>query len=200
VHRDIKPANIILSVRGDVPDVAKVVDFGLVKEIAAPDGQSARGIMGTPSYVSPETVTDPDRVGPATDLYALAAVGYFLITGKRVFEGKTTVDICVKHVTAKPVPPSQVANVHVPTALEAILLRCLAKQPTDRPESAVELGKQLRSVPLTDAWSEDQAKRWWAEFRERPAPRTPSPHAATRSITIDIGMRAPAMSAHEVSS
>ncbi|HEY5945125.1 MAG TPA: protein kinase [Kofleriaceae bacterium] len=192
VHRDIKPANIILSVRGDLPDVAKVVDFGLVKELAAAGGgDTTRGIMGTPSYISPESVTAPDQVGPATDLYALGAVGYFLITGKRVFEGKTPVDICVQHVTAKPVPPSQVVSTPIPPELEATLLACLAKQPSARPAGAAELADLLRAVPLGNAWSEAKAKQWWAEFRARPTPRLPSANAVTRSITIDVGMRTP---------
>ncbi|HSD89247.1 MAG TPA: serine/threonine-protein kinase [Kofleriaceae bacterium] len=194
VHRDIKPANIILSERGDVPDVAKVVDFGLVKELAQTDGHSTRGIMGTPSYISPESVTDPDKVGPASDLYALGAVGYYLVTGKRVFEGKTSVDVCVQHVTAKPVPPSQLANVHIPGALEEILLRCLAKTPAARPASASELARQLRAIPLGTEWTEEKAIEWWAAFKKLPADRAAAHDSATRSVTIDIGIRTPVVS------
>src|SRR5205823_13279930 len=130
IHHDIKPANIIVCERGGMPDVAKVVDFGLVRELTADTGTSTQVILGTPAYVAPEAVTDPAHVGPAVDLYALGAVGYFLLTGRRVFEGKTAVELCIQHVSATPVPPSQVAANGascVSGELDAIVLRCLAK-------------------------------------------------------------------------
>jgi serine/threonine-protein kinase len=188
IHRDIKPANIILAERGDVPDVAKVVDFGLVKEVAANDGKSTRGILGTPSYIAPESVTDPDHVGPAADLYALGAVGYFLVTGKRVFEGKTSVDVCVQHVTAVPRRPSELAA--IPAALDDLLMCCLAKKPELRPAGALELARSLRSVPIGSAWTEDSALEWWREFRTSAPPAAPTTESTTRSITIDFETRA----------
>jgi serine/threonine-protein kinase len=168
IHRDIKPANIILCERGACPDVAKVVDYGLVKEITANTGQSSRVILGTPAYIAPEAVSDPDSIGPAGDLYALGAVAYFLLTGKRVFEGKTSVDVCVQHVTAIPVPPSQAADIQLAEATEQVILRCLEKSPRARP-TAQSLGKLLRALPPQHDWAEDQALAWWIEFRKRSA-------------------------------
>src|SRR5690606_9007434 len=139
IHRDIKPANIILCERGGVADVAKVVDFGLVKEITRDTSASAQIILGTPAYVAPEAVTDPARIGPAVDLYALGAVGYFLLTGRSVVEGKTAVELCNQHVTAAPRRPTEVAKIHVPTELEDLILRCLAKDPAARFASAPAL-------------------------------------------------------------
>ncbi|HUS32430.1 MAG TPA: serine/threonine-protein kinase, partial [Kofleriaceae bacterium] len=140
IHRDIKPANIMLCERGGMPDIVKVVDYGLVKEIT-PDGNDSQVILGTPTYVAPEAVTDPSTVGPACDLYALGCVGYFLLTGRRVFEGKTAVEICIQHVTAQPKRPSEVASTLIQPELETILMKCLEKKPADRYASATEMAE-----------------------------------------------------------
>jgi serine/threonine-protein kinase len=191
VHRDIKPANIILCVRGDVPDVAKVVDFGLVKEITADRGdpnQTGR-IFGTPAFLAPECMTDPEALGPATDLYGLGAVGYFLVTGKFVFEGKNALDICLKHVTTTPRAPTEIVPGLAPE-LEAILLRCLAKNPKDRPASAGELATMLRAVPSTSSWSDADAQKWWRERKDGPV--SSESKTQTLTITVDLGAREPA--------
>ena len=189
IHRDIKPANIILCERGGVPDVAKVVDFGLVKEIARDSGASTQIVLGTPAYVAPEAVTDPARIGPAADLYALGCVGYFLLTGHRVFEGKTAVDLCIQHVTAAPRRPSEVAPIQLPPELEDLLLRCLAKDPAARYASAAALAEALAAIPRPPGWDVAEARRWWRELRAREeAP--PSAAAPTMTITVNLGDRA----------
>jgi eukaryotic-like serine/threonine-protein kinase len=190
IHRDIKPANIILCERGAVPDIAKVVDYGLVKEISSvdPSKSAARIILGTPAFIAPEAVSDPKTVGPAGDLYALGCVGYFLLTGKQVFEGKSSVDICVHHVTTMPTPPSQVTDNAIADALEAIILRCLEKEPTKRPDAA-ELARLLRALPPQNNWSETDATSWWRTFRKRDdiAPITGT--EPTITMTIDLQRR-----------
>ena len=189
IHRDIKPANIILCERGAVPDVAKVVDYGLVKEITANTGESSQMILGTPAYIAPEAVSDPAQVGAPSDIYALGAVGYFLLTGKPVFDGKTSVDVCVQHVTATPIPPSKAADIRVPEGLEQLILACLAKSPRDRP-TARTLAAKLTATARANDWTEDEALAWWADFRKHeasPAVGLPQP---TLTITIDVGHRA----------
>jgi len=189
IHRDIKPANIILCERGGMPDVAKVVDFGLVKEITADAGPSTQVILGTPAYVAPEAVTDPNSIGPAVDLYALGAVGYFLLTGRRVFEGKTAVDVCVQHVTMLPRRPSEVAAIHSSLELETIIMRCLEKRPTDRFASALEMAVALRALPATKAWDDAFAQRWWREFRDAQQAAAVASTTPTHTITVDLGAR-----------
>ncbi len=184
IHRDIKPANIILTERGAMTDVAKVVDFGLVKEITADSGSnSTQVILGTPSYVAPEAIIDPRSIGASVDLYALGAVGYYLLAGRRVFEGKTAVDLCIQHVT-KPAPPIASHGVEVPAVLEQIILRCLAKTPAERHASAQELADALRDLgPLGD-WDEARATAWWHE--RRPSEEPPEPSMPTMTMTVDI--------------
>ncbi len=186
IHRDIKPANVILCERGDVPDVVKVVDYGLAKEIDRTTDDNTRSILGTPAYIAPEAVTG-EPVGPGADLYAVGAVGYFLLTGRRVFEAKTSVDLCIQHATATPKPPSSMTKNPIPAELEQLILRCLAKTPAERPESAAALGQLLRAVPVSRAWTDDDARKWWNDFRRLPRPASAS--ASTLSVTVDVGSR-----------
>ena len=189
IHRDIKPANIILCERGGMPDVAKVVDFGLVKEITADTGSSTQVILGTPAYVAPEAVTDPSTIGPAVDLYALGAVGYYLLTGRRVFEGKTAVDVCIQHVTAIPKRPSEVTTLHVAPELEAIIMRCLEKKPGDRFADADEMAAALRAIPATSDWEETDSDRWWLDFRQAEDQLAVASATPTHTMTVDLGQR-----------
>jgi hypothetical protein len=189
IHRDIKPANIILCERGGMPDVAKVVDFGLVKEITTDGDASTQVILGTPAYVAPEAVTDPNTIGPAADLYALGAVGYFLLTGRKVFEGKTAVDICIQHVTAMPRRPTEVASIYVAPELEAIIMRCLAKNPTERFPSADDMAAALRALGHSRDWSTEDARVWWSDFRVAQATTIAAATMPTRTMPVDLGAR-----------
>jgi eukaryotic-like serine/threonine-protein kinase len=188
IHRDVKPGNIILCQRGGVPDVAKVVDYGLVKEITRDGTASTQILLGTPDYLAPELVTDPDRISPAVDLYALGAVAYFLLTGKRVFEGRTAIDVCMQHVTRPPRPMRELTDRAIPPELETIVMRCLAKDPAERFGSAVALAEALEQLPPTDDWDRRAAERWWRELEARRAatPRTDTP---TLTMPIDLGAR-----------
>ena len=191
IHRDVKPANVILCRRGSEPDVAKVLDFGLVAELDH-GGDGGPAVLGTPAYVAPEVITSPDRVGPASDLYAVGALAYFLLTGHRVFDGKSVAELCVQHVSAEPVPPSvRAPDRAISPALEALVLQCLAKNPAARPASARALRAALAAVPEAGAWDEDTALAWWRGFEAR---RTPSPDdpglSGPRTITVDLMARA----------
>ena len=192
VHRDIKPANVILSERGGEPDVAKVVDFGLVKPFSSGGDTMAMSmpsmLTGTPHYMSPEAMTMPEEADPRSDLYAVGAVGYFLLTGKPVFEGTTVVDVLSQHLHVEPVPPSQRINAPVPADLEAVLLQCLEKPREQRPATAAALRDALRHCRDAASWTPDLAAAWWQTFRET----TPGPvHARdlqAPELTVNVDL------------
>jgi serine/threonine protein kinase len=162
VHRDIKPANIMLNRRGGEPDVVKVLDFGLVK--ALDDEHQARqtgGLAGTPLYMSPEAIQTPGAVDARSDIYSVGAVGYFLLTGQPVFKATTLVELCQLHVAAIPDAPSQRLGTAVTAQLESVLLACLDKSPSKRPQTARDLAAQLDRVVIERRWTLDDAEAWW---------------------------------------
>ena len=163
VHRDIKPSNVILvAERGGAQDVAKVVDFGLVKEMDEDAGLTREGrLAGTPHYLAPEVITSSRDVVPQSDLYALGCVGYFLLTGQRVFEGQSVIEICSHHLYTAPVPPAVRLGQPVPESLSQIVLACLEKSPARRPATAQALVDMLDACGDVDAWTTDTARVWW---------------------------------------
>lgn len=177
VHRDIKPANIMLNRRGAEGDVVKVLDFGLVKAIddAKQAGlTAANSLTGTPLYMAPESIQSPNSVDARSDLYAVGAVGYFLLTGHPVFEAENLVQLCQQHVDAIPIAPSQRTEQPVSTEIDATLLSCLEKQRTRRPQTARELAHRLRQIPGFSDWSMDAADTWWDRYRSGMPPKASS--------------------------
>lgn len=169
VHRDIKPANIMLNRRGGESDVVKVLDFGLVKAVDSKKqaGVTAEnGLTGTPLYISPEAIQSPMSVDARSDLYGLGAVGYYLLTGKPVFDANSVIDICKKHVDETPIPPSERLGKPVSSELENALLACLEKSPTHRPQTAKDFAGSLRKCPEYNQWSSDQADPWWRKYEQ----------------------------------
>jgi serine/threonine protein kinase len=163
VHRDIKPANIMLNYRGNEPDVVKVLDFGLVKAVneAQKSTTVANSLTGTPLYMSPEAIQAPNLVDARSDLYAVGAVGFFLLTGQPVFDAASIVELCQKHITAIPDTPSKRTGRQISEELEATLMACLEKSPFKRPASARELSQRLSRCPAAGKWSVDEADLWW---------------------------------------
>jgi eukaryotic-like serine/threonine-protein kinase len=195
VHRDIKPANIILCQRGGVADFAKVVDFGLVKDVSGGTVEAttvATSITGTPLYMSPEGIVSPDRIDGRSDLYALGAVAYYLLTGVPVFTGATVVEVCAGHLHGEVIPPSQRVGREVPPSLEVLLLACLAKKPEERPASAESLLKGLSAleVPL---WTPEDAGAWWTthaeDLRARRSSCRSSSSPLARTVGVDFAQR-----------
>ncbi|MBS0262185.1 MAG: serine/threonine protein kinase, partial [Planctomycetes bacterium] len=167
VHRDIKPSNIMLNRRGAEPDVVKVLDFGLVKAIdegKQASQTSSGGLTGTPLYMSPEAIQAPGTVDARSDLYAVGAVGYFLLTGRPVFEASGIVELCQQHLVKIPDPPSQRAGKPVSAELESALLACLEKSRAKRPQTARDLSLLLLRCASATAWSIEDADAWWGRY------------------------------------
>jgi serine/threonine-protein kinase len=176
IHRDIKPANVYLCSRGGSLDVVKVLDFGLVREFRNPANvtlSSVDAIAGTPLYLSPEAIVTPAEVDGRADIYALGAVGYFLLCGEPPFAGRTLAELCGHHLHSTPVAPSLRLGAPVPDDLERVVLGCLAKEAAARPQTAAALAEQLRRCSAAGSWSEEDAELWWQS-----APRAPEPSAA----------------------
>jgi serine/threonine protein kinase len=199
VHRDIKPANIMLNRRGGQPDVVKVLDFGLVKALddqrqAGLTGQAS--LTGTPLYMSPEAIQMPNSVDARSDIYAVGAVGYFLLTGQPVFEATSVVDLCQKHVAEPPVPPSERTKTPIPAELESALLACLEKSRAKRPQTARDLSLLIARSPQATQWSIEDADAWWGRHERRQAtglgsgPTSASPTSTDgRDVTIDLSVK-----------
>jgi eukaryotic-like serine/threonine-protein kinase len=165
VHRDVKPANILLCQRGGQSDVVKLVDFGLVKDLShgGPSAVHSRAqkLTGTPLYIAPESISEPELVDHRADLYGLGGVAYFLLTATPPFEGHGVIEICSHHLHTPPTPPSLRLGRALPQRLEAVVLACLAKKPGERPADARILHEQLRQCALELPWTQADAEAWW---------------------------------------
>lgn len=193
VHRDIKPANVMLNRRGCEPDVVKVLDFGLVKAVDRTEGSPANegsSMSGTPLYMSPESIQAPMTVDACSDIYAVGAVGYFLLTGKPVFEAANLVDLCQKHIEESPVPPSKRGNVKVSSQLEDAIMGCLEKSRAKRPQTARDLGILISKCAAASDWTIEEADRWWGRHERGSENRDFTTSTAGSSSTESAAMDA----------
>lgn len=180
VHRDIKPANIFAARLGGVYDVAKLLDFGLVKTSTDhSDAQLAQTgtFSGSPLYMSPEQSAATNDHDVRSDIYSLGATAYYLLTGKAPFEGKNVVEVMIAHARNPVVPMSRHCP-GIPDDIDQVVLKCLAKDPADRFESAQSLEAALAKCHDANCWSDADAAQWWRESavkaKQDERPFTPS--------------------------
>jgi eukaryotic-like serine/threonine-protein kinase len=179
VHRDIKPANIILCRYGEDYDFVKVLDFGIVKAIQEPgtaEGASTVAaltaqhvVRGTPAFIAPEQALGGRPVDHRADIYGTGCLAYWLLTGQLVFTGDTPMQLLVQHAQAMPEPPSARTELPIPKEFDAIVLACLAKDPSDRPQTARELARRLEAVPVRGEWTAELARAWWETHQPLPS-------------------------------
>lgn len=193
IHRDVKPGNIFAAERGGVYDVAKLLDFGLVKSLQT-DVESMKltmdgAVVGSPLFAAPEATID-DKPGPGSDIYSLGATAYFLLTGQPVFPGDNPLKVLFAHVNESPRPLSELLP-GVSHELEIIVMKCLEKKPEDRFTNVEELGIALANCANIAPWTESDASQWWSqtpvETDANPTgePETDRGTAATAMMKVD---------------
>ena len=199
IHRDIKPGNIMLTERGANPDFVKVLDFGLVKQFDDDDAEltQANVVAGTPAYLAPEAITAPKTVGPKADIYALGCVAYTLLTGRPVFEGRSNIEVCSKHVREIPVPLSEKLGEPLAADLEQVVMDCLEKNPTRRPAGAIDLARKLVACVDSGNWGPASARDWWASqgmalhaYADAEALKREAMAASANQLKVDLHSRA----------
>jgi serine/threonine-protein kinase len=171
VHRDLKPSNIYLCTLAGEADVAKILDFGLVKLTREPDAAVLTAdftVSGTPLYMAPEQAAADKSLDGRADIYSLGAVMYHALTGQPPFAGDSPVTIMIAHSRDDVVPPSEVRP-GIPQDLETIVLRCLAKKPADRFQNVKELSDALAVCASADEWGARAAEEWWLRESSNPA-------------------------------
>jgi len=164
MHRDIKPGNIIVCERAGIFDVAKLLDFGLVKHVGLADPQlTMEGtVAGTPAYMSPEQASGSEHADARTDIYSLGAVAYFLLTGRPPFTNRTAMQVMAAHMYEAPAP-TIAYRPEVGPVLDEIVRRCLTKKPADRFPDARSLQMALEQYGGA-TWTQQDAQDWWREY------------------------------------
>lgn len=163
VHRDIKPHNIMLCARGGEYDVVKLLDFGLVKDIAGEAGRVSsltNVVAGTPAYMAPERLSDPLRVDGRADIFAIGAVAYRMLTGADPFEGRIVM-YDPQHAQDETMRPSRRSRYQIPTALDDLIRACLAPLPDDRPANVQQLLDTFDGLEWSEPWTPAAAEQWW---------------------------------------
>jgi serine/threonine protein kinase len=201
IHRDLKPGNVFVERDSSGAESVKVLDFGLAKRSEVPHGSTpqtrASLIVGTPEYIAPEQAHG-QAVGPYTDLYAAGLIAFEMLTRRLPFEGPSPMSIIVQHMQQKPPAPSTFVELH--PRLDALVLRLLAKEPSERPASAQDVRRELKSIrrelpqagtaigpppsspSLPRAESEDSEEL--ASTALRATPGTPLPVPRPRSMPV----------------
>jgi hypothetical protein len=168
VHRDIKPSNIFASRLGLEVDFVKVLDFGVVKvETKKLDDASLKLSredvpIGTPAYMAPEGVDGGAALTPASDIYSLGCVAFFILTGDMVFRATSVLQMAIKHMEEAPRTPSTVQTTNgITPELDELVLRCLSKKPEDRPADALALLGMITPLAKAMPWGPEAASEWW---------------------------------------
>jgi serine/threonine-protein kinase len=193
IHRDVKPENIFVIDAGGERDYVKVLDFGIAKVADVRGGEeplTQTGVLtGTPATMSPEAIT-ASEIGPPADVYGLGAVLYFMLAGRFPFEGEAASQI-VAHLHDPVIPPSLKARVDIPRDLEDVVLRALAKEPTERYADAGEMAQALAACSIAGTWKPKRSDEMTAVKAQHHASEemTVNEQLAAEAVTVRPGTR-----------
>lgn len=181
VHRDVKPSNLFVTRRKKGGPVVKVLDFGIAKNVADSADRgltSTQALLGSPQYMSPEQVRESKSLDARTDIWALGVTMYECLAGRKPFDAPSMVDLCFAIVQAQP-PSLSTLRPDVPPKLEAVLTKCLAKNPADRYASMTELADELALILSHVSGEFSTSSHRFAQARDALSQRSPEAFAAT---------------------
>jgi serine/threonine-protein kinase len=165
VHCDVKPANVYIAMVGGELDFVKVLDFGLARVLVGPGATTmVESIRGTPAFMAPEIVRG-ERVGPESDIYALGALLYYMLTATTMFRGLGFHEMVVAQLDTMPEPPSKRLGTMVPADLERVVMRCLTKERGKRYATAKDLDDALARCVHAGGWTQRDAQLAWDAIR-----------------------------------
>jgi eukaryotic-like serine/threonine-protein kinase len=164
VHRDIKPENIMVCRHGGVYDFVKILDFGLVKHISekhSRDLTRTLRILGTPLYMAPERLRNPADVDARADIYAVGALAFLMLTGRKLFESSDDLELTSKILNEEPPRASASAPQPIPVELDLIITACVEKKRELRPQRVADLAEAFDALAMEQRWTQREAQEWW---------------------------------------
>ncbi len=173
VHRDISVSNIMVCHHGGEYDFVKILDFGLVKHVAGEQSQAitrSLRILGTPQYMAPERLRDPADVDARADVYAVGAVAFFLLSGRRMFETEDTLALTSRVLNEVPPRLSRIAAQAIPPELDVLVAACLEKDREARPPDILAVKEVLEGVADRARWSQRDAEAAWRALHAETSP------------------------------
>jgi hypothetical protein len=171
VHRDVKPENVMVCRYGGEHDFVKILDFGLVKSLVQPHSRDltrSQRILGTPLYMAPERLRDPTDVDARADIYAVGAVAWFMLTGRRMFDIDEDFALTSKILNEEPPRVAAAAAQPVPVELDLLVTACLEKDREDRPQNVAGMIEALDALAAEHRWTQREAREWWEATASAP--------------------------------
>jgi serine/threonine-protein kinase len=167
VHRDIKPENLMVCYHGGMFDFVKILDFGLVKSVSQQHSRDLTRnlrILGTPLYMAPERLRNPADVDARVDIYALGAVAFLMLTGRKLFESTDDLELTSRVLNEEAARPSALAQQPIPMELDLLVLACVEKRREDRPQRVADLIEAFDALAIEHRWTQREAELWWSSL------------------------------------